>query len=218
MKYFAVFILAIVCVAALSFFTYDPPYEEPRLKMSTFVFDDSIADPNDWDKKSNVFTFEELELGVPKIVTTSMYDHSDLVNINILFEYDGGIIQATSDDVQISVGDGAGPFYLAKRSQPTQRFGYNFHVNDSGYMAFNPVIGGSGACELDEKHFPLDPSRRNALPGNETFINVRVYKNDLNEWPLVTATIKLTQLYDGRWPVGKPVTSDFFQIELISYE
>ena len=48
--------------------------------------------------------YEELEIGKPRLAAPTA--GAGIHNINIEFEYDGGVVEAYSEDVQISIGDG----------------------------------------------------------------------------------------------------------------
>ena len=224
MKIFALFLLAIVSIFALNFFIPESEDTEKRLIMRAYVFDESVTDPNDWQGE-NVFAFEELEVGKPRFAAPT--SGAGIFNINIEFEYDGGVVEAYSEDVQISIGDGFAPFWDKGKGKhinyDDRMFGYHMHISGSGCMAFKPVRGGGGYYELDEKHGPLDPTKRHGFEGNETFVTVKAYREAGEEWPVATAVIKFTQLmdrtqFDGIFEEGYDDLSRFFEIELISYD
>ena len=219
MKFFAIFLLAIVSIFALNFFIPEAEDTEKRLIMRAYVFDESVTDPNDWQGE-NVFAFEELEVGKPRFAAPT--SGAGIFNINIEFEYEGGVVEAYSEDVQISIGDGFAPFWDEGDGKHVnygdRMFGYHMHISGSGCMAFKPVRGSVGYCELDEKHGPMDPTKTIGSIGNETFVTVNAYREAGEEWPVATAVLKFTQLPDFGHPSGSLGRSRFFAIELVSYE
>lgn len=118
MKFFAIFLLAIVSIFALNFFIPESEDTEKRLIMRAYVFDESVTDPNDWQGE-DVFAFDELEVGKPRFAAPTA--GAGIHNINIEFEYDGGVVEAYSEDMQISIGNGHHQIHAAYGSNAIWR-------------------------------------------------------------------------------------------------
>ncbi|MBQ8508448.1 MAG: hypothetical protein IJ493_00900 [Clostridia bacterium] len=214
MRYFVLFLCSVICILSLNFFIDAPEDVERKLIISPYVFDEGVMDPNEWDDNTK-FSFEPLELNEVRLMAPT--SGADMWNLNIFFEYEGGVIEATAEDVQISVGANARPFYNTEEGHKGRSFGYSKYINDSGYMAFHPT-GGYGFVEKDDITIPYFEKPDPGYPGKKYYITVKVYKNAGDEWPIVTATLELIQLEDKTLFNRKSDMSRFFSIELISYE
>ncbi|MBQ8508449.1 MAG: hypothetical protein IJ493_00905 [Clostridia bacterium] len=215
MRYFILFLCSIICIISLNFFIDTSEDVERKLIISPYVFEEGVTDPNEWDDNTQ-FSFEPLELNEARLMAPT--SGAGMWNLNILFEYEDGVIEVTSEDVQISVGANARPFYDTEEGHKGRSYGYSKYINDSGYMAFYPTGGCYGYHEIDDIKIPSLSSQEAGYPGKEYDITVKVYKNPGDEWPIVTATLKLVQLEDKKLWGGTSEQSRYYSIELTSYE
>ena len=184
---------------------------EKRLIIKPYLYIGDETDPNNWDEKSK-FAFTELLPGETRLMAPT--STPTMWNLNIGFEYDGGIIRVESEDCQISVGDKAQPFYKNSSSGNANDriYCYSWQLRDSGYLAFFPVYGGSGWHDIDDIKI-MSFEQRYGYPGKESFITVNVFNDDADKYPVCSATLKLIQLeQDGS---GGDTVSSFFSIEYI---
>ena len=192
MRYFIIFILAIVCLITLNFFIEPSKDTSTELIISPYVFDESITDPNEFDENT-IFSFEPLELNKVRLMAPTA--GAGIWNLNILFEYEGGTIEVFTDDVQISVDADAQPLYYTEEGFKSRRFGYNMLLNESGYLSFYPIGGCYGYHDLDEK-VTYAQQHDYTETGHEYYITVNAYKNSDDKWPIITAKLKLVKLED----------------------
>ncbi|MCI8387745.1 MAG: hypothetical protein HFE63_04695 [Clostridiales bacterium] len=222
MRYFIAFLAAVATIIFVLILNPPQPVDDnklvTRLKISTYLLDESVVSPSDEYSSDMSVTFEELELGVPRCISPSTL--TDMYNINILFEYDSpnSVINVTTDYIQMSMSTSKTPFYMDEDGNSSRRmFGYDFNVAKSGYIAFYPVGGGWGYYDFDDK-IPTFPPRPTTEFGHEYFIYVKVYNDASDEYPVVQAELKLVKLKDDAGIESGTNSSDFYSIELISYK
>ena len=207
------FLLAIAaCVAYLAIAqnkVADAP--EKRLIIKPYLYIGDETDPNNWDEKSK-FAFTELLPGETRLMAPTYGE--GLLNLNIGFEYDGGIIRVESEDCQISVGEKAIPFYESStEGKGTDRiYCYNWQLRDSGYLAFCPVKGCYGFVDIDDIKI-MSFEHRDGYVGLESYIKINVFNDDADKYPVCSATLKFTQLL-GDCPWGDRI-SRFYSVEYI---
>ena len=166
------FLLAIAaCVAYLAIAqnkVADAP--EKRLIIKPYLYIGDETNPNNWDEKSK-FAFTELLPGETRLMAPTYGE--GLLNLNIGFEYDGGIIRVESEDCQISVGEKAIPFYESStEGKGTDRiYCYNWQLRDSGYLAFCPVKGCYGFVDIDDIKI-MSFEHRDGYVGLESYIKI----------------------------------------------
>ena len=208
----AFFLAIAACVAYLAIAqnkVADAP--EKRLIIKPYLYIGDETDPNKWDEKSK-FAFTELLPGETRLMAPTYGE--GLWNLNIGFEYDGGIIRVESEDCQISVGERAIPFYESStEGKGTDRiYCYKWQLRDSGYLAFCPVKGGYGFTDIDDIKI-MSFEYRNGYPGLESFVTINVFNDDADKYPVYSATLKFVQLHEDS-PFQDRV-SRFFSIEYI---
>ena len=184
---------------------------EKRLIIKPYLYIGDETDPNNWDEKSK-FAFTELLPGETRLMAPTYGE--GLWNLNIGFEYDGGIIRVESEDCQISVGERAIPFYVSStEGRGTDRiYCYKWQLRDSGYLAFCPVKGGYGFTDIDDIKI-MSFEYRNGYPGLESFVTINVFNDDADKYPVCSAKLKFVQIHEES-PFGDDV-SRFFSIEYI---
>ena len=184
---------------------------DEALIISAYVYNDTATPEKLAGGDSPPMSFGQLELGEKRYTAFT----SAMENINLRFDFDGGIIEVESEacDVQLTTGGEKRPWDYEGGYWERQR-GAKLNVPDGGYIAVNPISSGRGFLGFDYGDPVWDKSENYA--GREHILVVRAYNLDDQLSPLVTAEIKLTQL-------GKPDSPDeiltgYYAIELISYE
>ena len=191
------------------------PEEEVNIKdalaIFAYVYDDTATPEKLADGDSPPMSFGQLELGEKRYTAFT----SAMENINLRFDFDGGIIEVESEacDVQLTTGDEKRPWDYAGGEWERQR-GAKLNVPDGGYIAVNPISSGRGFLGFDYGDPVWDMSENYA--GREHILVVRAYNLDDQLSPLVTAEIKLTQL--GYPDSPDEIMTGYYAIELISYE
>lgn len=208
----AFFLAIAACVAYLAIAqnkVADAP--EKRLIIKPYLYIGDETDPNKWDEKSK-FAFTELLPGETRLMAPTY--GAGLWNLNIGFEYEGGIIRVESDDCQISVGERAIPFYVSStEGRGTDRiYCYKWQLRDSGYLAFRPAIGAYGFAEIDDIKI-MAFEHYDGYPGLESFVTINVFNDDADKYPVYSATLKFVQLHEDS-PFQDRV-SRFFSIEYV---
>lgn len=207
-------ILGFAALIGIRIVTYQPEEEvdiKDALAISAYVFDDTATPDKLVGADSPQMSFSRLELGEKRYTAFT----SEMENINLRFDFDGGTIEVESEacDVQLTTGDEKRPWDYEGGYWERQR-GAKLNVPDGGYIAVNPISSGRGFLGFDYGDPVWDKSENYA--GREHILVVRAYNLDDQLSPLVTAEIKLTQL-------GYPDSPDeimvgYYAIELISYE
>lgn len=154
------------------------------------------------------------------IVTRSgcYYDDMDTVNINILFEYEGGYCTVTSpdDDIQISRGDKGIIFYqdhMYKWQERTYTFEETIH--NTGWLAVNPLGSDRGHTWVYDENIAYYYNKYSEYSvGRECFLVVSAF-DFTDGQKIADAKIKIVQHADDAFQDGK---SDMFTIELVEYE
>ena len=102
MKYFAVFLVAVVVIIGLNLLLPDSDESKlAKLKISAYVFcDDAITDPNE-RSTNELYYFEELEVGKTRLLAPIVGAGSH--NLSFRFEFDGGIVEMVSGDMGVGV-------------------------------------------------------------------------------------------------------------------
>lgn len=207
MRYFAVFLVAAALILLPSCNESDEADDVliPELKISAYL---QINEDN-----PDSYAFEPLELGVPRQLAPTT--GTNMKNLQLYLEFDGGTIQVISDnrDVQISVDERAQPWNYDGFSG--RMFGYNMHVNNSGYMALFPIGGRIGFVHFDDVLYSTDNQKYvQGYTGREYFVTIAASIPPEDDSPVITAKLKLIQLADE----NDDGESRFYSIELISYE
>ena len=120
-----------------------------------------------------------------------------------------------NSDVQISVDERAQPWDYDGFSG--RIFGYDMHVNNSGYMALFPIGGKIGYVHFDDILYAMDNQKYiKGYTGREYIITVNACIPPDDDSPVITAQLRLIQLEDA--DTNDEMGSRFYSIELISYE
>ena len=209
MRYFAAFLVAVALILLPSCNESDEADDVliPELKISAYL---QINEDN-----PDGHAFEPLELGVPRLLAPTM--GTNMNNLQLFLEFDGGTIQVVSDnsDVQISVDERAQPWDYDGFSG--RIFGYDMHVNNSGYMALFPIGGKIGYVHFDDILYAMDNQKYiKGYTGREYIITVNACIPPDDDSPVITAQLRLIQLEDA--DMNDEMGSRFYSIELISYE
>ena len=173
----------------------------PELKISAYVYDESI----------DRYLLDVLEVG--KVYRLAVIGYQNMININLLLEFDGGICRAVSPngDMQLSIASEPGP-WIDMEDARERMYGFDIKVSSGRYLAVRPLGTRAGA---------VDPVRqRDAIPfrgyvGCEYDLIVYAYELADEKSPLITANLRLTQLEDS---TNGEECSRNFSIELVSYE
>lgn len=191
------------------------PEEEVNIKdalaISAYVYNDTATPEKLAGADSPQMSFSRLELGEKRYTAFT----SEMENINLRFDFDGGTIEVESEacDVQLTAGDEKRPWDYEGGYWERQR-GAKLNVPDGGYIAVNPISSGRGFLGFDHGDPDWDMSENYA--GREHILVVRAYNLDDQLSPLVTAEIRLTQL--GYPDSPDEIMTGYYAIELISYE
>lgn len=212
MKFFAVVILAVILLLGLNLLRPKVETTEvPLLRISPYLFEESVKDPN--NVKDAVFAFEPLELGVPRllapIIGVNVYNHC------YLLEFEGGAAEIISEDedVQLCWASADAP-WRDRISLDKRTFTYEAHVANRGYVSGNPLSSGVGELVVQDKEAEL--KLFTGYTGREHYLTVNAYEASDPDSPVIVARLKLVQLEDVRLKIkGR---SRFYSIELISYE
>ncbi len=183
MRFFVLFLVAVAGIIALSFFRPPNIDEEPNeLKLSVIV-----RDPED----DSIDRVVRLEPGVPIDCQTNLNEH---VNINVFFNYKG-IVQVNTErqDIQISVDSLEGAMMTNDMDAHGRRYGYDFHVNDDGYIAFWPFGGYLGARYVDEYTAFAVGTTPGYEVGREYYATVRAYADPLLDEVTEEVTLKFVR-------------------------
>lgn len=184
---------------------------DDALRIYPYVFSADITDPHSEQASDADGSFDILRLNEPRYLVPFP---EKFENLNIRFEFDGGIIELISDDrdVQLSVGDSPGPWHGG--GYYTRTFAASLRVPDGGYIAINPMGSGRGFRNYyaDGGDWTTDAG----WLGREYYLTVNTYKFDNESSPVIKATLKLTQLSDPGFPDNDG--SAYYSIELVSYE
>ncbi|MCI8387381.1 MAG: hypothetical protein HFE63_02805 [Clostridiales bacterium] len=182
------------------------------LVISPYIFSKDITDPIYANNMEINGSFEELKLNEIRYVN----GYSDgMANINIRFNFDGGIIELISDscDIQLSTGNSAEPFKSYENIRE-RKYSDRLTVSDGGYIAINPIASKRG-CNFFNKGDP-DWDMSDGYVGRKYYLTVNAYDFSNVNSPVITAKLELIQLEDTAFPDGKG--SAYYSIELISYE
>ena len=213
MKYFALFLVAVVVIIGLNFVLPDTDKSKlPELKISAYVFcDDTITDPNE-RSTNELYYFEELEIGKTHLLAPIVGAGSH--NLSFRFEFDGGIVEMVSSDMDVglSVSDEEEP-WREDISFFSSRFAYSHRVASGGYISATPVGAGGGTPMVHDKDISGV-----GYTGREYFLTVNAYEFSDEAHPVITATVKLTQLCDDDPNRLMNGVSLFFSVELVSVE
>lgn len=184
---------------------------EDALAIFAYVYNDTATPEKLADGEYIPASFDKLVLGEVRYTGFNL----EMENINLQFDFDGGIIEVESEacDVQLTAGDEKRPWDYEGGYWERQR-GAKLNVPDGGYIAVNPISSGRGYLGFDYGDPDWDKSENYA--GREHILIVRAYKLDDQLSPLVTAEIKLTQL--GCPDSPDEIMTGYYAIELISYE
>ncbi len=194
MRFFVLFLVAVAGIIALGFFRPPNIDEEPNeLKISVFS-----PYPEEDSQTSRLV---RLRPDVPTIceLGTSDLEGNEILNINVFFDY-RGTVDVMSDEIQLSVDKDEGVFYADKdpkmnsASRNGRRYGYEFHINDDGYIAFRPIGSRGGSLELDEKNGL--PRRFIHEVGHEYYATVRAFADPFLTEPTETVTLKFVRTND----------------------
>lgn len=188
MRVFIVAVLLISCIITCGC--------TDRLVICPYLAPDGTA-PEDCTEYTK-YEYEPLELMKPRLLAPpEMYDS---VFYKLLLEYDG-MVEVSCEDVML-VYQGADMVIC-----------FDIWLNDGGQLEFQPRGAGT-MCSPVDGMFIFD----NVPTGYESFITLKAYSSDSQtDIPNFTAVLKLTKLYDPLREDGMAV-SDYFSIELISYE
>ncbi len=140
MRFFVLFIVAVIAVIGLSFFRPPNIDETPNeLIISAFTVDNTELTPDEVSSE-DASAFNRLKPGEVLCYVGGEHKGRQLLNINFYFEYDG-VIDVRADEAQISVNDGATPFYDTPEGHAGRLYtdigNTNMHVNNSGYMSIS---------------------------------------------------------------------------------
>lgn len=158
-----------------------------------------------------------LKPGEPVTVRMNCYyEEMDTVNINILFEYEGGACTVTSEneDIQISRGNNAILFYKEHFYKWEERtFTFEETIDNTGWLAINPLGSERGHLNLYSNELVSTEAILSDMPhGREYYLTVSA-DDFADSKHAADAVLKIVQLPDA---AGKK--SDRFTIELVEYE
>ena len=131
MKYFAVFLVAVVVIIGLNFVLPDTDESKlPELKISAYVFcDDSItAYDSGQDAK---YCFKALEVGNTLLLAS--VNSPDVFNLCFTFEFSGGIIEMTSKDKDVQLSTSELDLFNSDAAVNQRKFGFSMSCPDGGY-------------------------------------------------------------------------------------
>ena len=198
MRYFAAFLVAAALILLPSCNESDEADDVliPELKISAYVYDESI----------DRYLLDEIAPG--KVYRLAEVGYLDMININLLVEFDGGVCQVISDDenIQLSVGSNDGPWVNIGESHE-RMYGYSLHMGSGDYISLRPLGVNHGALNRAKQPGALP---FNGYDGYEYYFTVNAYELANENSPVISARLRLTQLGDEN--------TDSFSIELISYE
>ena len=209
------------------------------LKISTWVLNKSFEDTGYWTQddndgggghwisyendrqaidKNDVFIFERLKIN--EIRTLAPLHYTDMLHINIFFEFDGIIEVETEDKYIYLTYDEKNP------DQPLLRSGDPTEVEGSFRWPRKLCIN---FCPLDEYSGMAKglTARSHTQIGREYHLNVNAYTFQNEKSPAIMAVLKLVVLedkgvpldyYDKTFGVPYGEASRFLSIEIISYE
>lgn len=173
----------------------------PELKISAYVYDETI----------DRYLLDVLEIG--KVYQLAVIGYQNMININLMLEFDGGICRAVSpnEDMQLSIGTEPGP-WIDMEDGRERMYGYDVKVSSGRYLAVRPLGTRAGALNR--------AAQRDAIPfrgyeGCEYDLIIYAYELADEKSPLITANLRLTQLEDS---TNGEEHSRNFSIELVSYE
>lgn len=139
----------------------------------------------------------------------------NLCNLNIYFEFEGGLIEIISEDkdIQLSIGELLEP-WTSLYVGDSRTYGWNISIANKGFIAALPLGSGYGSSNwAQEDKIPV-----NGYIGREYYLTVNAYGLDSDKAPVVKAKLKLVQLEDKQEINRSEKTSRMFSIELVSYE
>ena len=211
MKYFAVFLVAVVVIIGLNFVLPDTDESKlPELKISAYVFcDDTITAPYDSGQDAK-YCFKELEVGNTLLLAS--VNSPDVFNLCFTFEFSGGIIEMTSKDKDVQLSTSELDLFNSDAAVNQRKFGFSMSCPDGGYINANPSGSGGGFKIIDETILSDD-----GYPGREYLLNVSAYEFADEAHPVITAALKLTQLRDINSGRGQSGVA-YYSVELVSVE
>ena len=213
MKYLALFIAAVLCIFGLNILIPEPDITKlPELKISAYVFEDeTLVDPNE-RTRDEIYCFKELEVGKPLLLAPIIGAGS--YNLSFYFEFDGGLVEMTSPDEDVVLAISEVEDYWKEENRLHEYiFDYRHRVASGGYISAAPVGAGGGHPMVHDK----DISGA-GYTGREYFLTVNAYEFSDEAHPVITATVKLTQLRDDDPNRLMNGVSLFFSVELVSVE
>ena len=179
------------------------------LRISTWLFDESMEDNVYYGDDDAVYVFERLKLNEAQLMMPIA--SADMTNFNIFFEFDG-IVEVISEDrdTQLSLGNPLKPWHRGEDPH-ARTHGFNVRLPYEGFIAIIPLGSRHGTVVEDggvqRLQFYID---------REYYLTVNAYKFDNEETPIIRAQLKLVQLENIDFPMED--SSPYFSIELISYE
>lgn len=171
----------------------------------------------EYDEANITSHIKYLKIGEEVITRISCnYEGMDTVNINILFEYEGGSCTVISEnqDIQISRGKDAIMFYHTNMHTWLDRtFVFEETINNAGYLAINPFGSDVGHMNLyNSELVDKQAIYSHEPPGYEYYLTVNAF-DFADQKDIVDARLKIKQLPDV---MGEK--SHLFSIEMVEYE
>lgn len=182
------------------------------LKISAYLFDKDTPEPVEFDDKTT-YTLEQLKLNEVRIMTPIW--EMDMANLNIYFEFEGGICEVISEDkeIQLSVDNTLKPWHI-ENGVAERTFGFKMDFMNKKWVALCPMGAGNGHC----MHDSIDVMSFAGYIGREYYLTVNAYALDNDKAPVIRAKLKFIQLEDHRGVAEWETRSRCFSIELTEYE
>lgn len=171
-----------------------------------------MTDNGDSYSAEEVFGFERLETGKPRVMAPMGYNYMDHVNLHL--DCDG--------IVEVEVSDEGDPYVRIFHSLDSPEKPWYGNRIAGNFRAIAPLV-----VEINPigKHTPNSVGHRDTLVDKEYYINIRTYDYDGTQ--VIAAKIKFTVLEDEAYPyedIYFPIygpneeRSRFLSVELVEYE
>ena len=217
MKYLALFIAAVICIFGLNILIPEPDITKlPELKISAYVFEnETLVDPNE-RTRDEIYCFKELEVGKPLLLAPIIGAGS--YNLSFYFEFDGGLVEMTSPDEDVVLAISEVEDYWKEENRLHEYiFDYRHRVASGGYICASPIGSGLGQSR-DNDMLEGVQTKGFGRTGREYYLNVSALEFSDDSSPVISATIKLTQLEDYDGNQGQTGSSAYYSVELVSYQ